>query len=41
MQWDSVLREHMDQEEFGKSRGSDFIHCRDEDALFGESVYDN
>jgi len=37
----TMFREHMSDEEFGEVRSGDFIHCRNEYALFGESVDNN
>jgi len=37
----TMFREHMSDKEFGEVRSSDFIHCRNEYALFGESVDDD
>ena len=37
----SVLRKDMEEEEFGQLQGSDHVVCRDEDAMFRETIHDH
>ena len=37
----SMLRKDMEEEEFGQLWGSDRVVCRDENALFTETIHDH
>ena len=37
----SMLRKDMEEEEFGQLQRSDHVICRDEDALFRETIHNH
>ena len=37
----SMLRKDMEEEEFSQLQRSDHVVCRNEDALFGETIHDH